>query len=192
MQGCAAGRGLLVISGLEFSGLSCGQEFAGALLAGIRWADLLAVVCWISPMNLAPLREKPCHFPRNLAPLRTKLVKLTFPQPYPRLFQPENRGCHRDDSNQPFSRRRPAPRLSFRSKELMELVVAMWIECMLLGIHLFGLPCPLVLTTYVPMVGGQGANRIEYACLVSTLGMFGSGIQGYLAHKKTPPPRTLQ
>jgi len=44
MQGCAAGRGLLALSGQEFSGLSCWQEFAVALLAGIRWADLLAVV----------------------------------------------------------------------------------------------------------------------------------------------------
>jgi len=44
LQGCAAGRGLLVLSGQEFSGISCWQEFAGALLAGTRWADLLAVV----------------------------------------------------------------------------------------------------------------------------------------------------
>jgi hypothetical protein len=42
LQGYAAGMGLL--SGQEFSGLSCWQEFAGALLAGIRWIDLLAVV----------------------------------------------------------------------------------------------------------------------------------------------------
>ena len=44
VQGCAAGRGLLVLSGPEFSGLSCRQEFADALLVGIRWDDLLAVV----------------------------------------------------------------------------------------------------------------------------------------------------
>ena len=42
MQGYPAGMGLL--SGQKFSGLSCWQEFAGALLAGIRWTDLLAVV----------------------------------------------------------------------------------------------------------------------------------------------------
>jgi hypothetical protein len=45
LQGCAAGKGLLVLSGQEFSGFGCWQEFAGALLAGIPWADLLAVVC---------------------------------------------------------------------------------------------------------------------------------------------------
>ena len=33
-----------MLSGQEFSGISCWQEFAGALLSGIRWADLLAVV----------------------------------------------------------------------------------------------------------------------------------------------------
>jgi hypothetical protein len=32
LQGCAAGRSLLVLSGQEFSGISCWQEFAGVLL----------------------------------------------------------------------------------------------------------------------------------------------------------------
>jgi len=32
LQGCAAGRSLLVLSGQEFSGISCWKEFAGVLL----------------------------------------------------------------------------------------------------------------------------------------------------------------
>ena len=86
------------ICSLEFAWLSCWQGFSGNL------DPLIDTTCQ-SPMNLVPLREKPCCFSRNLATLRTKLVRLTISRPFPRLFQPENRECYWYDSEQPLIRR---------------------------------------------------------------------------------------